>query len=108
MGKSMAKASWEDMEFEKNRQELLKNTQKSLHKEKARKHDDRQGQMVRKTESGGDRKYAWEYEIEAYRKNKAKERFHSFGAICGIVALLLTVTLNFDTLIFIAGKLIGK
>lgn len=37
------------------------------------------------------RKFAWEYELEMHRKQKSINRFHSFGAVCGILALLLTL-----------------
>ncbi len=37
------------------------------------------------------RKYAWEYEIEEYRKKKNRDRFYKIGALAGILSLIITV-----------------
>ncbi len=41
-----------------------------------------------------DRKKAWEYELEMYRKKKRNEKFYLFGSICGIISLIFTLILN--------------
>lgn len=67
-----------DLEFEKNRQEILKsakiNNKKSLNNNK---------------------EHLWKYEIEKYRKQKKKELFFSIGSIAGIISLILTVALHY-------------
>lgn len=70
-----------DLEFEKNRMEILKRSGKSV-----------------KVNLGDNGKKAWEYEIEEYKRKKKMERFYLFGAICGILSLVLNILLNFDRL----------
>lgn len=72
----MGKYSKEDYEFEKNKQALL-----NLAKEK---------------KQTSDHQPVWALELEAFRKQKKKERFMMFGSICGILSLILSglLTLN--------------
>ena len=71
-----------DLEFEKNRQEILKNAKinnkKSLNKNK---------------------EHLWKYEIEKYRKQKKKELFFWVGSVAGILSLVLTVALHYDEIL---------
>lgn len=71
-----------DLEFEKNRMEILKRSGKSV-----------------KVSLGKNGKKAWEYEIEEYKKKKKLEKLYLFGAICGITSLVLNIILNFDRLL---------
>ncbi len=84
----MSKRLLEELEFEKNKREILRHSQSP---KKVRE------SMPLKQDEG--KKYAWEYELENYRKSKVLDKFHTFGAICGIVALIMTILLNWDVLI---------
>ncbi len=89
----MGKNTASDLEFERNRQDILRMAQKaSMEKiiENNRSPDD---ELLIK----GDRKAVWEYEIIEHRKKKNRERFMIFGAACGVLSLILTslVILNY-------------
>ena len=84
----MSKRLLEELEFEKNKREILRRSQPP---KKVRE------SMPIEQDEG--KKYAWEYELENYRKSKVIDKFHTFGAICGIIALILTVLINLDVLI---------
>ena len=83
----MSKQLLDELEFERNKREILKGT-RSIKPER-----EPQNSLQNET-----KKFAWEYELENYRKSKMLGKFHTFGAICGILALGLTVLLNFDVL----------
>jgi len=83
----MSKELLEELEFEKNKRDILK---RSL--------PIKNGQDYMPTKQEETKKYAWEYELENYRKSKIMEKFHTIGAICGIIALLLTLIINWDFL----------
>lgn len=90
MGVIMSRDILEDIEFEKNRQAILK----------------QRGRPVEDTplESGLDnQKFAWEYEIEEYRKSKRREKLYSFGAFCGILSLILTLYFHFERILAVFG-----
>ncbi|MDM8534271.1 hypothetical protein QUF55_06150 [Clostridiaceae bacterium HSG29] len=72
-----------DREFEKNRQQILKNVklnkgnnQNNVNKEKL-----------------------WKYEILKYRKQKRIERFFMIGSIAGILSLVINLILNYSKII---------
>lgn len=67
-----------DLEFEKNRQEILKNAK-----------------INNKKSLSNNKEHLWKYEIEKYRKQKKKELFFSIGSIAGIISLLLTIALHY-------------
>lgn len=67
-----------DLEFEKNRQEILKNAK-----------------INNKKSLNNNKEHLWKYEIEKYRKQKKKELFFSIGSIAGIISLVLTVALHY-------------
>ncbi|GAB6106261.1 hypothetical protein [Fusibacter bizertensis] len=76
----MSKEILEQLEFEKSKRKILEQTK-----------------VIKKPESeakDNPSKYAWEYELEFYRKSKRKDRFYAFGAICGILALVITLLFN--------------
>lgn len=58
----------------------------------------RSGKSV-KVSLGESGKKAWEYEIEEYKRKKRMEKLYLFGAICGILSLVLNLMLNFDKLL---------
>ena len=76
--KSMTK---EEIELQKNRLEILKLTGKQEH--------------MGLEEHGEDNVYLWQYELEHYKREKKRERFYAFGAICGILSLIITLVMNF-------------
>jgi len=67
-----------DLEFEKNRQEILKNAK-----------------INNKKSLNNNKEHLWKYEIEKYRKQKKKELFFSIGSIAGIISLALTIALHY-------------
>lgn len=86
----MSKLLGSDREFEKNKKEILRRM-KTSHPNLA--------MIDSKTNTGNEnpqgsnrsRRYAWEYEIEEYRKKKNLERFYKIGALCGIASLIITI-----------------
>lgn len=84
----MSKEILEQLEFEKSKRRILEQTK-----------------VIKKPENDtkgvndNPNKYAWEYELEFYRKSKRRDRFYAFGAICGILALIITLILNGNELL---------
>lgn len=76
------KKTTKDLEFEKSRMEILKLSGKNLNQK-----------------ISGNHKKAWEYEYEEHKRRRKMEKFYLFGSICGILSLILTIVLNFDTMI---------
>lgn len=68
-----------DLEFEKNRQEILRNT-------KLKKGNNQRNNS---------KEHLWKYEIEKYRKQRKKEFFYTIGSIAGIISLIITIALHF-------------
>lgn len=88
-GIKLSSFSFQDREFEKNKKEILRrmtatNPNLAVMNNKL---DAEHGQNVNMK----DRKYAWEYEIEEYRKKKNLEKFYKIGAMSGIISLILTI-----------------
>lgn len=79
----MSKALLDELAFEKNKREILKQN-------RPLKDDEQSVKLYTK-----DNKYAWEIELENYRKSKLKERFYFFGAICGIISLIWNILMQF-------------
>lgn len=46
-------------------------------------------------------RYAWEYELEAYRAQKKKIRWLAAGALCGVLSLVLEIGLHWGNIISI-------
>ena len=80
----MSKEILDQLQFEKNKREILKQNSSSQAKPKIQFEDHES------------KKYAWEYELERYKKDKLKSRFYMFGSICGILALILTIIFNWE------------
>ncbi len=108
-GENMSRELLEQIEFEKNKREILKqNTQaQNMKQPKGSEHSKmKETQYSNKSHNKATRepniqiesatKYAWEYEIENYRKFKNQMRFLLFGAICGVLSLILTIGLHFN------------
>ncbi len=81
----MSKQLLDELQFEKNKREILKRTQLTK--------DEGDSTPIKMDEA---KKYAWEYELENYRKAKRMDKFHTFGAICGILALIATLFFNLE------------
>lgn len=75
----------EELELQKNRLEILKLSGKQEH--------------MNLSDHTEDNVYLWQYELEHYKREKRKDRFYTFGAICGILSLLLTIALNYHWLL---------
>lgn len=72
----------EEIELQKNRLEILKLTGKQ--------------DTLNSVNHTEDNVYLWQYELEHYKREKRKDRFYTFGAVCGIISLILTLALNFQ------------
>lgn len=72
----MKKDVLEQLEFEKSKREILKQTQSV------------KSESIKKEAS---HKYAWELELEQYRKSKRKENYLLFGATLGIISFIIEI-----------------
>ena len=81
----MKATSHEELELQKNRLEILKMSGKNL--------------LVEETSDSDVNKYLWQYELEHYKKMRRREKFYFVGAICGVMSLLLTISLNYSVLL---------
>lgn len=95
----MNKKILEELEFEKNKREILKRSKVSNSQSKRVPLMQNEDELIKSDGEGETKKYAWEYELENYRKSKAMDKFHTLGAICGILALIMTLLINWNTLI---------
>lgn len=77
-------------EFERNRQEILKNAQLNRSK---------------KSDTG---ERVWAYEIEKYRRQRKRERFYFIGGLSGIISLILTIALHYQALVALVQNLITR
>lgn len=82
-----------DKEFEKNKKEILRRMKTT--NPKLSISDNKNDIISKKHDNKGNHKYAWEYEIEEYRKKKNLERFYKIGAIAGIISLIITIVDKF-------------
>ena len=92
----MSKELLDELQFEKNKREILRQTQTQTQTQTqlTKAHKD-----IPKIQMVDTKKYAWEYELENYRKSKLRDKFYIFGSICGILALILTIFLNFEEIV---------
>jgi len=79
----MIRKSSEQKEFEKSRKDILKMSGR----ESGREVD------VLGIGKEEEQRYAWEIELEEYRNRKKLDRFLKFGALCGIIALIISLGL---------------
>lgn len=90
----------EELAFEKSKRDILKASQ-NANDQKNKNSDVTENQDLT---LGGQRKYAWEYELESYRKMRRKDRFFLVGSTCGILALVLTILLHLEEIFEILMK----
>lgn len=95
----MSKRISEELEFERNRMELLKQMNVDLSDKRVSNYKQSPSPAEALNSVSSDKKYAWEYEIEDYRKRRTKERFYFFGACCGILSFIITLVVNYDKII---------
>jgi len=77
-----------DREFEKNRQQILKNVKLNNGT----------------NQSNGNKEKLWKYEILKYRKQKRKDIFFMIGSIAGILSLIINIIINYSKIIdFLVG-----
>ncbi|MCT4633128.1 MAG: hypothetical protein N4A76_10345 [Firmicutes bacterium] len=86
----MSRDILEDIEFEKNRQAILK--------QRGKTREESVNQQVSENQ-----KFAWEYELEEYRKSKKREKLYGFGAFCGILSLVITLYFNYEKIVALFG-----
>lgn len=91
----MSKRISEELEFERSRMELLKQMNVDLTDKKVSNYKTSPSPSEALNTAASNGKYAWEYEIEDYRKRKNHERFCFFGACCGVLSLILTLVFNY-------------
>ena len=70
----------EELELQKNRLEILKMSGRH------------ELPMAKSPED--ETLYAWQYELNYYKKLRRRERVYMFGSICGILSLVLMVTFH--------------
>lgn len=79
----MSRELLDELAFEKNKREILKQNKSKIE-------EDSKIKLYNK-----ENKFAWEIELENYRKSKLKERFYFFGSICGIISLIWIILMQF-------------
>lgn len=111
----MLKRKKKDNEFEKSKKEFLEymkvnNAQSSsavVYDVKtydarglnSRAYDDNQFDYKGIDTDNTENKSAWEYELKQHRRRKLLARFHTFGAVCGILSLAIVIILEYDNII---------
>lgn len=95
----MKKDILEQLEFEKSKREILKQTQ--MNKKNFSIEEVKETQPERTNQ-----KFAWEIELEQYRKNKVKDQFLLIGAMAGIAAFIMVVLFHFQDLINIFNEIL--
>ncbi len=83
----MGKNTASDIEFEKNRQDILRMAQQANFNKIINNSTSPDDDLL----VSGDRKAIWEYEIIEYRKKKNREKFMVFGASCGVISLIISL-----------------
>ena len=73
----MGRKSTKQLEFEKSRQDILKMSGRDSEPSFSGKEEEQ--------------KYAWEIELEEYRSRKRMDRFLIFGALCGVLSLIVSI-----------------
>jgi len=83
---------------------------KQLELEKQRRANNRvnSGMAVESDNRGSlssEHRYAWEYELEAYRAQRQKGKWLVAGALCGFLSLILEVVFHWSTILSLTGLL---
>lgn len=95
----MKKDILDQLEFEKSKRDILKQSQMA-------KRNPIQEQEMRIEKS--DQKYAWEIELEQYRKNKARDQFVFLGAIAGFAAFFMLILFHIQDFLNIFNEILMK
>lgn len=95
----MKKDILEQLEFEKSKRDILKQSQM------AKRSPNREQENV--TERP-DQKFAWEIELEQYRKNKVKDQFVFLGAVAGFAAFIIVILFHFQDILIIFNEILIK
>ncbi|MBM7562315.1 hypothetical protein [Fusibacter tunisiensis] len=74
----MKKEVLDELAFEKSKREILRQNHEK---------------MMPKQDESGERRYAWELELEQYRKSKRLKRYLILGATLGIISFVMQVVL---------------
>jgi len=85
----LRKRIFNDKEFEDNKKEILRRMKATNPNLSAM--DKRNSTRNELYGYDNSRIYAWEYEIEEYRKKKRLEMFYKIGAFSGLVSLIITI-----------------
>lgn len=110
----MFKKKKKDMEFEKSKKEFLQYMKTNSSQEvypNERSYYDGESDVVDYSKIDfrrGDKKTAYEYELDMYRKSKVLSTFHTVGAICGIMAFVLVIYLERKDLLDIIEHLLSN
>lgn len=95
----MKKDILEQLEFEKSKREILKQSQLSK-RNPIQEHEN--------TQEKSNQKFAWEIELEQYRKDKVKDRFVLLGSIAGFVSLIMVILFHFQDFMNIINEILMK
>lgn len=83
---------------------------KQLELEKQRRANNRANSgMIAESDNRGslssENRYAWEYELEAYRAQRQKSKWLVAGALCGVLSLILEVVFHWGTILSLTGMM---
>ncbi|MBE0449247.1 MAG: hypothetical protein IBX70_00245 [Clostridia bacterium] len=95
----MKKDILDQLEFEKSKREILKQSQMAK-----RNPIQEQEKFIDRS----DQKFAWEIELEQYRKSKLKDQFVFIGAIAGFAALIMVILFHFQDFANIFNEILMK
>ncbi len=95
----MKKDILEQLEFEKSKREILKQTQMSKRNISIEEVKETQPEST-------NQKFAWELELEQYRKNKVKDQFVLIGAMAGIASFIMVILFHFQDLMNIFNEIL--
>ncbi len=95
----MKKDILDQLEFEKSKRDILKQSQLAK-----RTPIQEQEKILEKS----NQKFAWEIELEQYRKNKVRDRFVLLGAVAGFASLIIVILFHFQDFLNIFNEILMK
>ncbi len=95
----MKKDILDQLEFEKSKRDILKQSQLAK-----RTPIQEQEKMLEKS----NQKFAWEIELEQYRKNKVRDRFVFLGSVAGFASLIIVILFHFQDIMNIFNEILMK
>lgn len=95
----MKKDILDQLEFEKSKRDILKQSQMAKRSPI---------QEQEKITDRSDQKFAWEIELEQYRKNKIRDQFVFIGAIAGFAAFIMVILFHFQDFANIFNEILMK